>query len=118
MRRCPCSRGMVRERCSCKDFEAVLARRGSLFHEAMYNCHCFVGKFYSKCDYFPHIEAIDLRTSTFIALGEFDRAKKDAEWMIELAPQMIEVRPALPFTDSLGLLSYLVLGLSPTQRGL
>ncbi|KOS21686.1 hypothetical protein ESCO_002276 [Escovopsis weberi] len=88
MRGCPCSRGMKRERCSCKDFEKVAAEDGSLFKEAMYNCRCNVGRTFNKCDKAAHIQALDYRAATFEAVKELDRARRDAEWMLELAPRL------------------------------
>lgn len=82
---------MKRERCSCKDFEAVAAKDSSIFNEAMYNCKCFVGKTFNKCDNPKHIQALDYRAATFEAMGELERAKKDAEWMLELAPRFPDV---------------------------
>jgi F-box/TPR repeat protein Pof3 len=93
MKRCPCARGLKRERCRCKDFEGVAAKRGSIFHEAMYTCSCTVGKTFNKCDAATHIRALDYRAATFEAMGEVTRAKLDAEWLLELAPRLPEVRP-------------------------
>jgi hypothetical protein len=57
----------------------------------MYNCKCPVGKKYNKCDNTYHIQALDYRAAAFEALQELDRAKKDAEWILELAPRLPEV---------------------------
>jgi hypothetical protein len=57
----------------------------------MYNCKCPVGKKYNKCDNAYHIQALDYRAAAFEALQELDRAKKDAEWILELAPRLPEV---------------------------
>lgn len=91
MNLCPCTRGMKRKRCSCKDFESVAAENGSIFNEAMYTCTCDVGKTFNKCDNPLHIKALDYRAATFEAIKEFGRAKKDAEWMLELAPRLPDV---------------------------
>ncbi|KEY73722.1 hypothetical protein S7711_06298 [Stachybotrys chartarum IBT 7711] len=88
MRACACARGTKRERCACKDFEGVAAAGESIFHEAMYNCKCDVGRTFKKCDNALHIQALDYRAATFESLGELDRARKDAEWMLELAPRL------------------------------
>ncbi|KAJ6440527.1 tetratricopeptide-like helical [Purpureocillium lavendulum] len=88
MNLCPCTRGVKRPRCVCKDFEAVATADGSLFNEAMYTCVCDVGKTFNKCDQQLHIKALDYRAGTFEAMKELGRAKKDAEWMLELAPRM------------------------------
>ncbi|CCE33753.1 uncharacterized protein CPUR_07679 [Claviceps purpurea 20.1] len=86
MRRCPCSKGVKRERCTCKNFEKVAAQGGSIFQEAMHTCHCDVGRMFSKCDNGYHIQALESRAAIFEALGNLDHAMKDAEWMLELAP--------------------------------
>ncbi|OAQ97453.1 hypothetical protein LLEC1_01814 [Akanthomyces lecanii] len=88
MRLCKCNRGMKRDRCSCKDFAAVADKDGSIFHEAMYTCSCPVGKTFSKCDNPVHIKALDYRAATFEAMKELDRARRDAEWILELAPRL------------------------------
>ncbi|EFY92920.1 hypothetical protein MAC_01158 [Metarhizium acridum CQMa 102] len=88
MKYCPCARGVKRERCTCKNFERVAAEEGSIFKEAMYNCKCDVGRTFNKCDNRNHIQALDYRAATFEALGKLDRAKKDAEWILELAPRL------------------------------
>ncbi|KAF7556227.1 hypothetical protein G7046_g6372 [Stylonectria norvegica] len=88
MKLCPCARGMKRERCSCKNYEKVALEGGSIFNEAMYTCTCTVGKTFNKCDKPLHIQALDYRAATFEALQELDRARRDAEWMLELAPRL------------------------------
>lgn len=91
MKYCPCARGVKRERCTCKNFEKVAAEGGSIFKEAMHNCKCEVGKTFNKCDNRTHIQALDYRAATFEALEKPDRAKKDAEWILELAPRLPDV---------------------------
>ncbi len=91
MKLCPCARGTRRERCSCKRFEQVAAEDGSIFNEAMYKCSCPVGKTFNKCDHELHIKALDYRAATFEALKELDRARRDAEWILELAPRLPDV---------------------------
>ncbi|KAF5026187.1 hypothetical protein F66182_1751 [Fusarium sp. NRRL 66182] len=88
MRLCSCTRKMARERCSCKDFERIAMENGSIFNEAMYTCTCTVGKTFNKCDNKLHIQALDYRAATFEELKELERAQKDAEWMLELAPRL------------------------------
>ncbi|PNY26360.1 Uncharacterized protein TCAP_03688 [Tolypocladium capitatum] len=86
MNLCPCAGGMKRKRCSCKDFEGVALANGSIFNEAMYNCRCRASQDFNKCDNPLHMKALDYRAATFEAMGELVRAKKDAGWMLELAP--------------------------------
>ncbi|KAM4066163.1 tetratricopeptide-like helical [Hirsutella rhossiliensis] len=88
MNRCPCNRGTKRKRCTCKNYEAVADRDGSMFEEAMFTCHCDVGKAFDKCDDALHIMALDYRAATFEAMDELERAEKDAKWMLELAPRL------------------------------
>ncbi|KAF5134058.1 Protein DIA2 [Metarhizium anisopliae] len=71
-----------------RNFERVAAEEGCIFKEAMYNCKCDVGRTFNKCDNRNHIQALDYRAATFEALGKLDRAKKDAEWILELAPRL------------------------------
>ncbi|KAG5957599.1 hypothetical protein E4U58_005767 [Claviceps cyperi] len=88
MRSCPCARGIKRSRCTCKSFEMVASQQDSIYREAMYTCHCVIGRAFGKCDNRHHIEALDFRAATFVALGQLDNAMKDAEWILELAPQL------------------------------
>ncbi|KAM0429331.1 hypothetical protein ACHAPT_006546 [Fusarium lateritium] len=88
MKLCPCTRQTRRERCSCKDYEKVAQEGGSIFNEAMYTCKCPVGKTFNKCDDKHHIQALDYRAATWEALQELDRARRDAEWILELAPRL------------------------------
>ncbi|KAH7148789.1 hypothetical protein EDB81DRAFT_883193 [Dactylonectria macrodidyma] len=90
MKLCPCARGIKRERCTCKNFEKVALEGGSIFNEAMYTCKCSVGKTFNKCDNALHIQALDYRAATFEALQELGRAQRDAEWILELAPRLLE----------------------------
>ena len=69
----------------------VVADNGSIFTEAMYHCECEVGKTFSKCDRPLHIQALEYRAATFEAMQELERAKRDAEWILELAPRLPEV---------------------------
>ena len=88
---CPCTQGLKRPRCTCKDFEAVAAENGSIFDEAMHTCTCGVDKTFGKCGNALHIKALDYRAGTFEALKELGRARRDAEWMLELSPRMPDV---------------------------
>ncbi|KAK7427099.1 hypothetical protein QQZ08_006368 [Neonectria magnoliae] len=90
MKLCPCTRGIRRERCTCKNFEKVALEGGSIFKEAMYNCKCLVGKTFNKCDNSLHIQALDYRAATFEAIPDLGRAQKDAEWILELAPRLLD----------------------------
>lgn len=82
---------MKRERCSCKNYEQVVLDGGSIFNEAMYKCTCSVGKTFNKCENVFHIQALDYRAATFEALNELERARRDAEWILELAPRLPDV---------------------------
>ncbi|KAM0252904.1 hypothetical protein ACHAP5_000767 [Fusarium lateritium] len=88
MQLCACGRKERRPRCSCKNFEKVAAEGGSIFNEAMYTCECMVRKTFNKCDNKLHIQALDYRAATFEEIKELERAQKDAEWMLELAPRL------------------------------
>ncbi|KPM43089.1 hypothetical protein AK830_g3459 [Neonectria ditissima] len=90
MKLCPCTRGIKRERCTCKNFEKVALEGGSIFKEAMYNCKCSVGKTFNKCDNYLHVQALDYRAATFEAIPDLGRAQKDAEWILELAPRLLD----------------------------
>lgn len=57
----------------------------------MYTCHCKVGRMFNKCNRVHHIQALDLRAATYEALHKLDQAKKDAEWILELAPHLPDV---------------------------
>ncbi|CCE29326.1 uncharacterized protein CPUR_03019 [Claviceps purpurea 20.1] len=87
---CPCSSGPYpRFQCRCKNFKKAVAQGGSIIGEAMKTCHCGVGKhFITKCANVHHIKALDGRAATFQALGRFSCATRDAEWILELAPQL------------------------------
>lgn len=100
MNLCPCNRGMRRTRCTCKDYEAVAARDGSILDEAMFTCHCDVGNVFDKCDDAWHIMALDYRAATFEAMQELQRAERDAKWMLELAPRLPDVRGPVSHTSS------------------
>lgn len=63
----------------------------SIFFEALNTCNCDVGKIFSNCDNPLHLQALDYRAATFEALGALDRSRKDAEWMLEIAPRCPDV---------------------------
>ncbi|KAL6921723.1 hypothetical protein ACHAPO_006982 [Fusarium lateritium] len=88
MQLCACTRQGKRPRCSCKNFEKVASGGGSIFNEAMYTCECTVRRTFNKCDNKLHIQALDYRAATFEDIKELERAQKDAEWMLELAPRL------------------------------
>jgi F-box/TPR repeat protein Pof3 len=50
-----------------------------------------VGRTFNKCDNLLHIQALDYRAATFEAMNELERARKDAEWILELAPRLPDV---------------------------
>jgi hypothetical protein len=62
----------------------------------MYTCECTVRRTFNKCDNKLHIQALDYRAATFEDIKELERAQKDAEWMLELAPRLPDVRNFLP----------------------
>lgn len=95
MRSCACAGGLDRVKCTCKNFEEVAAQGGSILEEVSRTCRCEVGVTLNKCDRVDHIQALDCRAATYEAMDRLDLAAKDAEWMIELAPQLPDViRPA------------------------
>lgn len=101
MRLCPCTGGIKRCRCTCKSFGVVANYQESIYEEAMYTCNCVIGRRFGKCANPHHIEALELRAATFAALGQLDNAMKDAEWILELAPQLPDVScPAVNITKS------------------
>jgi hypothetical protein len=57
----------------------------------MYTCACTVRKTFSKCDNKLHVQALDYRAATFEEMKELERAQKDAEWILELAPRLPDV---------------------------
>ncbi|VUC20263.1 unnamed protein product [Clonostachys rosea] len=87
MNRCSCTNGTRRGRCTCKNFEEVASRNDSIFNEAM-KCTCEIGKSFSRCNNSLHIQALSYRAATFEAMSELVRARKDAEWILELAPSL------------------------------
>ncbi|KAG6147999.1 hypothetical protein E4U11_000757 [Claviceps purpurea] len=104
IRSCPCPYRR-RQICGCKNSNKVVALGGSIIaREAMELCHCELSiqfgnskcchcvlSRYSgngKCDNVHHLEALDGLAATFEAMGEFDLAKNEAEWILEMAPQL------------------------------
>lgn len=93
-----------------------MARSGSIFEEAMYKCSCSVGETFNKCSRPLHIQALDYRAATFEAMKELERARRDAEWMLELAPQLPDVRlHACPWPPIFGK-AEISAGLSPSWK--
>lgn len=88
---CSCNRGGRRERCKCKDFEKVAQDGASIFKEAMHKCSCDASRKYKKCHEPSHIQALDYRAAVFEKMGRLDLAKKDAAWLLEIAPRSLEV---------------------------
>ncbi|KAG6156101.1 hypothetical protein E4U11_005766 [Claviceps purpurea] len=101
---CHCSYS-IRQTCGCKNSNKVVALGGSIIaREAMELCHCELSRQFGnskcchcvlsrysgngKCDNVHHLEALDGRAATFEAMGEFDLAKNEAEWILEMAPQL------------------------------
>ncbi|CAF3568598.1 unnamed protein product [Fusarium graminearum] len=68
--------------------QLLASEGGSIFNEAMYTCECTVRTTFNKCDNMLHIQALDYRAATFEDIKELERAQKDAEWMLELAPRL------------------------------
>jgi hypothetical protein len=64
----------------------------------MYTCACTVRKTFSKCDNKLHVQALDYRAATFEEMKELERAQKDAEWILELAPRLPDVWTSPPNT--------------------
>ncbi|PNH61236.1 hypothetical protein VD0002_g6525 [Verticillium dahliae] len=87
---CSCNRGGRRERCKCKDFEKVAQDGASIFKEAMHKCSCDASRKYKKCHEPSHIQALDYRAAVFEKMGRLDLAKKDAAWLLEIAPRSLE----------------------------
>ncbi|CCE29625.1 uncharacterized protein CPUR_03472 [Claviceps purpurea 20.1] len=85
---CPCTRGLQRRRCTCKNFKRGAGQGGSISKEVMHPCYCDVGILFKKCDNPYHILALDLRAASHEAMGRLDDAMNDAEWMVELAPRL------------------------------
>jgi F-box/TPR repeat protein Pof3 len=88
---CECNRGKRRERCKCKNFEQVVLKNESVFKEAMENCNCLVSKTFGECYVLSHIKALDYRAGVYEKMGHLDRAQRDAEWILEIAPRALEV---------------------------
>ncbi|EEY14176.1 conserved hypothetical protein [Verticillium alfalfae VaMs.102] len=87
---CSCNRGGRRDRCKCKDFEKVAQDGASIFKEAMHKCSCDASRKYKKCHEPSHIQALDYRAAVFEKMGRLELAKKDAAWLLEIAPRSLE----------------------------
>ena len=94
MRRCPCYKAGNRERCTCKNYEGVVSENKSFLDEVMKACQC-AAKPQEKCSNELHIHALDSRAAVFEKMDQIDRAKKDAEWILELAPRLPQVSLAI-----------------------
>ncbi|KAF4880604.1 hypothetical protein CGCSCA1_v000122 [Colletotrichum siamense] len=83
-----------RERCTCRDFgqAAALARRerGAVYAEATKECKCGAEKTWGKCHREGHVQALDYRAACFEKMGNLEKARKDAEWLLEIAPKRLE----------------------------
>lgn len=95
--KCPCNNGKAgrRERCKCKDFARVAREGGDIFREAMHTCSCGVSQKFNKCHDTTHIQALEYRIHVFDKMSRPDHAKRDAEWLLEIAPRALEVRSSL-----------------------
>ncbi|KAL2759010.1 hypothetical protein ACRALDRAFT_2026411 [Sodiomyces alcalophilus JCM 7366] len=86
---CDCNRRERRKICRCKDFKTVARNGGSIFHEAMYNCKCQASQKWDKCHDPHHIRALDYRAAVF-EKEDLHFAKRDAEWLLEIAPRALD----------------------------
>ncbi|KAK1589718.1 F-box domain-containing protein [Colletotrichum navitas] len=84
-----------RERCTCRDFGQAAARhsreRGSVYAEATKECKCGAEKTWGRCHRESHVQALDYRAACFEKMGNLDKARRDAEWLLEIAPRRLEV---------------------------
>ncbi|KAF9882326.1 f-box domain-containing protein [Colletotrichum karsti] len=83
-----------RERCTCRDFGRAVARhsrqRGAVYAEATKECKCGAEKTWGKCHREAHVQALDYRAACFEKMGNLEKARKDAEWLLEIAPRRLE----------------------------
>ncbi|KAK2012586.1 F-box domain-containing protein [Colletotrichum eremochloae] len=83
-----------RERCTCRDFGQAAARhrreRGSVYAEATKECKCGAEKTWGRCHRETHVQALDYRAACFEKMGNLDKARRDAEWLLEIAPRRLE----------------------------
>ncbi|KAJ0271316.1 hypothetical protein CBS470a_013175 [Colletotrichum nupharicola] len=71
---------------------AALARRerGAVYAEATKECKCGAEKTWGKCHREGHVQALDYRAACFEKMGNLEKARKDAEWLLEIAPRRLE----------------------------
>ncbi|KAK2000194.1 F-box domain-containing protein [Colletotrichum falcatum] len=85
-----------RERCTCRDFGQAAARyrreRGSVYAEATKECKCGAEKTWGRCHRESHVQALDYRAACFEKMGHLDKARRDAEWLLEIAPRRLELQ--------------------------
>ncbi|WYZ41832.1 hypothetical protein EsH8_V_000727 [Colletotrichum jinshuiense] len=83
-----------RERCTCRDFGQAAARhrreRGSVYAEATKECKCGAEKTWGRCHREGHVQALDYRAACFEKMGKLDMARRDSEWLLEIAPRRLE----------------------------
>ncbi|KAK1717028.1 F-box domain-containing protein [Colletotrichum lupini] len=90
----PAQQRRRRERCTCRDFAQAAARhrreRGSVYAEATKECKCGAEKTWGRCHREGHVQALDYRAACFEKMGKLDMARRDAEWLLEIAPRRLE----------------------------
>ncbi|KAK1688817.1 F-box domain-containing protein [Colletotrichum godetiae] len=90
----PAQQRRRRERCTCRDFAEAAARhrreRGSVYAEATKECKCGAEKTWGRCHREGHVQALDYRAACFEKMGKLDMARRDAEWLLEIAPRRLE----------------------------
>ncbi|KAF6815396.1 f-box domain-containing protein, partial [Colletotrichum plurivorum] len=83
-----------RERCTCRDFGQAAARhrreRGAVYQEAVKECKCGAEKTWGRCHRDGHVQALDYRAACFEKMEKLDMARRDAEWLLEIAPRRLE----------------------------
>ncbi|KKF96280.1 hypothetical protein CFO_g1349 [Ceratocystis platani] len=88
---CPCSRGLIRPPCKCKDFRRAAAKTPpDIFNEAMHNCKCIVSKRFQKCDDAIHIGSLNYLAALSLVGDDFCRAAFEASWLLEISPRKLE----------------------------
>ncbi|KAJ0324932.1 hypothetical protein COL5a_007704 [Colletotrichum fioriniae] len=100
----PAQQRRRRERCTCRDFAQAAARhrreRGSVYAEATKECKCGAEKTWGRCHREGHVQALDYRAACFEKMGKLDMARRDAEWLLEIAPRRLEP-PRVSFLKTL-----------------
>ncbi|KAF6817635.1 f-box domain-containing protein [Colletotrichum sojae] len=83
-----------RERCTCRDFGQAAARhrreRGAVYQEAVKECKCGAERTWGRCHRDGHVQALDYRAACFEKMEKLDMARRDAEWLLEIAPRRLE----------------------------